>query len=109
MNFQDLVVVVFSYIDFGGNNKWLPDLGNCCPRLKSLNLDLCTGYTVKAVQAIVEMRMKREEIASLEELRMYPSYGESDCTATNEEIVWFSRVLKFNGKRPWYHIKGYDS
>ncbi|KAG8894615.1 hypothetical protein FRC01_012869, partial [Tulasnella sp. 417] len=77
-NFQDLVVVAFRFLDFGGSNKWLPSLGTCCPHLKSLNFLLCTGYTVMAIQAIVETRMKREDVQSLEELRIFPRYGERE-------------------------------
>ncbi|KAG8900477.1 hypothetical protein FRC01_010124, partial [Tulasnella sp. 417] len=96
MNFQNLVVLAFRFIDFGGNNKWLPNLGNCCLHLKSLNFLNCTGYTLKAIQAIVEMRMKREEVESLEELRIYPRYGWWEDTPSNEEFAWFEGVLRFN-------------
>ncbi|KAG8920162.1 hypothetical protein FRC00_010403, partial [Tulasnella sp. 408] len=91
MSFQDLVVVVFRLIDFGGNNKWLPNLGDCCPRLKSLTFLYCTGHTVKAIQAIVETRIKRKEIQSLEELRIYPRFGVQDDVPNAEEGAWFSR------------------
>ncbi|KAG8896394.1 hypothetical protein FRC01_011844, partial [Tulasnella sp. 417] len=108
MNFQDLVVLALRFIDFGGNNKWLPNLGNCCPHLKSLNLLYCTGYTWQAIQAIVEMRMKREEVESLEELRIYPGYAVWPDAASNEEYAWLSGVLKFNPNGAWYEIDGYD-
>ncbi|KIO15784.1 hypothetical protein M407DRAFT_235618 [Tulasnella calospora MUT 4182] len=109
IKFQDLVVLVFRFIDFGGNNRWLPNLGGCCPRLKSLTFLHCTGFTVKAIQTIVETRMKREEIGSLVELRIYPSYGERDDVPSDEEAAWFPRSLEYNVKsRPWYKIEGYD-
>ncbi|KAG9042718.1 hypothetical protein FS837_010468 [Tulasnella sp. UAMH 9824] len=109
LDFQELLAVVFGFTDFGGNNKWLPNLGGCCPCLKSLTFLYCTGYTVKAIQAITETRMKKEEIDPLEELRIYPTYGERDDVPTDGEAAWFSRVLHFNARnRPWYKIDGYD-
>ncbi|KAG9034757.1 hypothetical protein FS837_002122 [Tulasnella sp. UAMH 9824] len=107
MSLQYLVVVVFRFIDFGGNNKWLPNLGDCCPRLKSLTVLYCTGFTVKPIQAIIETRMRREEMDSLDELRIYPSCGRRDYVPSNEQAAWFSRVLEFN-MGSWYVIDGYD-
>ncbi|KAG8894605.1 hypothetical protein FRC01_012874 [Tulasnella sp. 417] len=107
-NFQDLVVVVFRFLDFGGSNRWLPSLGACCPHLKSLNFLFCTGYTVTAIQAIVETRMKREDVQSLEELRIFPRFGKRETVASDEEIFWFSRVLEFNPSQQWARIGGYD-
>ncbi|KAG9049734.1 hypothetical protein FS837_009268 [Tulasnella sp. UAMH 9824] len=107
MAFQRLVALVFRFIDFGGDNKWLPNLGQCCPDLKSLSFLLCTGYTVKAIQAIVEMRMKREEVESLEELRICAF--ERGCTANDEEAAWFSQVVAFDPTADdWWEINGED-
>ncbi|KAG9034758.1 hypothetical protein FS837_002123 [Tulasnella sp. UAMH 9824] len=111
-SFPYLVVVAFSYIDFGGNNKWLPNLGDCCPRLKSLSLLFCTGYTTKVIQVIVETRMKRDDIESLQDLTLYPGYGygnDVNLLPTDEERTWFSRVLAFDGVgRPWDKYYRYD-
>ncbi|KAG9034759.1 hypothetical protein FS837_002124 [Tulasnella sp. UAMH 9824] len=102
---------LLQYIDFGGNNKWLPNLGDCCPRLKSLMFLYCTGYTIKAIRVIVETRMKRDDIESLEELSLYPRSGGLDDASMpiDEELAWFSRLLDFNGNgRSWDEFDGYD-
>ncbi|KAG8948976.1 hypothetical protein FRC04_009177 [Tulasnella sp. 424] len=106
MNLRSLVVLTFRFVDFGGDNKWLPDLGNCCSRLKSLLVMNCTGYTVKAIRAIVEVRMQREAVEPLEELYIssYP-YTRSGERASVEEAAWFSQVLRFNSRtRVWLEV-----
>lgn len=104
MNLQSLVVLIFRFVDFGGDNKWLPDLGNCCSRLKSLQFLYCTGYTVKAIRAVVEVRMQREAVEPLEELYI-SSYSGSGERASDEEAAWFSQVLRFNSrKRVWLEV-----
>ncbi|KAG9049733.1 hypothetical protein FS837_009267 [Tulasnella sp. UAMH 9824] len=108
MAFQRLVALVFRFFDFGGNNEWLPSFGQCCPHLKSLSLLCCTGYTVKAIQAMVEMRMKHEEVKSLEELRICG--GGWGCAVSDEQAAWFSQVLVFHSMAyGWWDITGYDS
>ncbi|KAG8948977.1 hypothetical protein FRC04_009178 [Tulasnella sp. 424] len=108
MNLPSLVVLIFKSVDFGGDNKWLPDLGNCCPRLKSLQLLDCSGYTVKAIRAIVEVRMQREKVEPLEEL-FIPSYSYFGAErASGEESAWFSQVLRFNSnQRVRYEVDMY--
>ncbi|KAG9042026.1 hypothetical protein FS837_011437 [Tulasnella sp. UAMH 9824] len=109
MNLHGLVVLVLRFVDFGGNNKWLPNLGNCCPRLKSFMLMRCVGYTVKAIRDMVETRMKHEEVEALEELRIVTGYGEQDGKASDEEAAWFSQVLRFNSRENmWYNVDRYD-
>ncbi|KAG8891168.1 hypothetical protein FRC00_014165, partial [Tulasnella sp. 408] len=93
-NLGGLVALVFRFVNFGGNNRWLPNLGNCCPRLKSLMLLYCTGYTVKGIQDIVEMRILEEGIESLAELRIHG--GDREGVPNNEEATWFSQALEFN-------------
>ncbi|KAG8904278.1 hypothetical protein FRC01_008800, partial [Tulasnella sp. 417] len=108
MSFQSLVILVFRFVDFGGD-KWLPNLGRCCPHLKSLMLLRCTGYTVKAIQTIVEARMESDEVKSLESLRINTGWGERAGAASDDEAAWFERVLKFNSRGvSWYEIDEYD-
>ncbi|KAG8913940.1 hypothetical protein FRC01_004299 [Tulasnella sp. 417] len=106
IGFQSLVVLDFRHVDFGGD-KWLPDLGSCCPRLKSLTLLHCTGYTVKAIRTIVEARMDSEEVESLESLAIHADWRARASVASAEEATWFSRVLKFDSGpdlSSWYGI-----
>ncbi|KAG8919370.1 hypothetical protein FRC00_011428 [Tulasnella sp. 408] len=88
--FQRLVALVFRFIDFGGDNRWLPDFGQ-----------------LKAIQAMVEMRMKHEEVEPLEQLRICAF--DRNCTANDDQAAWFSQVVAFDSTAiDWWEINGYD-
>ncbi|KIO17079.1 hypothetical protein M407DRAFT_6009 [Tulasnella calospora MUT 4182] len=103
MKLHDLRLSSFRDVDFG-DNKWFPDFGRCCPRLKTLVVAYCTGYTVSRIRSIVEMRIKRVHFDSLESLCVEPRFGTGPaCRVSAEDAAWFEGVLNFkNSHLAWY-------
>lgn len=48
---RNLRLSTFVDVNFGENDRWLPDFSSCCPRLKALVIARCTGYTVARIRS----------------------------------------------------------
>ncbi|KAG8944076.1 hypothetical protein FRC04_002216 [Tulasnella sp. 424] len=70
-NLTNLRVLTFRAIDFD-DEKWLPDLGSCCPHLRWLLFVFCTGFTIPSIRLIVETRIHADGINPLEILCIQP-------------------------------------
>ncbi|KAG9045745.1 hypothetical protein FS837_005702 [Tulasnella sp. UAMH 9824] len=103
-NLAQLRVLGFKGVNFE-NERWLTDLGNCCPHLRWLRFIWCTGATIASIRLLVEMRMRQEGVTPLEYLFIAPYYSASpECRLNEEDRAWFSKLLKFgNFNDSWYY------
>ncbi|KAG8913775.1 hypothetical protein FRC00_001618 [Tulasnella sp. 408] len=66
----ELKILTFDHVDFGGpqaggRESYLACVGWLCPRLRSLVLVLCEGYTLETLLSVIEQREKSEGLESL--------------------------------------------
>ncbi|KIO29693.1 hypothetical protein M407DRAFT_6002 [Tulasnella calospora MUT 4182] len=104
-NLANLRVLTFRAINFGGD-RWLPDLGNCCPHLRWLLLVHCTDYTIPSIRLLVETRIHRDGINPLEILCIQPHHDAlPEYRANEEDAAWFSKFLKFKQEDDCWHTE----
>ncbi|KAG8941011.1 hypothetical protein FRC04_004829 [Tulasnella sp. 424] len=62
----ELKTLTLDNVDFGGGDgQFLDCLGRVCPRLRSLMLIMCEGYTLRSLVWIAEQRREAEELDPL--------------------------------------------
>ncbi|KAG9015681.1 hypothetical protein FRB90_004470 [Tulasnella sp. 427] len=106
-NLANLRVLTLRSMSFNGD-KYLPDLGNCCPHLRWLLFVLCTGFTMPAIRGIVERRIQAEGIHPLETLCIQPDYwanAEDTCRPSQEDVEWFSQRLMFRQEDDLHYLR----
>ncbi|KIO29696.1 hypothetical protein M407DRAFT_6004 [Tulasnella calospora MUT 4182] len=99
-NLANLRILTFKSTNFG-DGRWLPDLGNCCPHLRWLFFINCIGFTILSIRLLVETRIQRDGMHPLELLCIEPHYyapTDSEYIATKEDVVWFSKFLRFKSE-----------
>ncbi|KAG8944072.1 hypothetical protein FRC04_002212 [Tulasnella sp. 424] len=104
-NLTNLRVLTFRAVDFD-NERWLPDVGSCCPHLRWLRFVFCTGFTVHSIRLIVQTRIHADGINPLAVLYIQHYYNAPlEDRVTEEDAAWFSKFLKFNQVNDFGHTE----
>ncbi|KAG8923344.1 hypothetical protein FRC00_006369 [Tulasnella sp. 408] len=103
-NLAQLRVLGFEAVNFD-NERWLPDLGTCCPHLRQLRFLWCPGVTIASIRLLVETRIHQDGVTPLEYLFVgHQPSASPECKLSEEDHAWFSKRLKFGHINDyWYY------